>query len=320
MVRCAHITLADSANRKRNKAGAGTTMTEYALAGVLVAGVSIAGLQLLGHSVNSSLATMLHKDPSAKPQQPAAAPTPPTDPDPSATTPSSSVQPPAFVSSFTQTQLDQLQMSSSERILTVGVNGSSELLASQLTQTADLLLSENKVTQDQYNILAKLAKQGQQIAQIQSMVSSALHASNGDYDQFANTNVTLDGKTYTALQLTSLIGFSGPTPEYFGTNDILAAGSTAQPEIAEFLNLYQQALASGALSDPAVKATIDSASSQIAGLGEVTENVMQGLQNKEYTTADDVMNSKEAAMTNALNLSITCQAGDFQANGVLCTP
>ena len=318
MVQCTHNRLADSANRKRNKAGAGTTMTEYALAGVLVAGVSIAGLQLLGNSVNSSLATMLHKDPSAKPSQPAAAPALPADT--SAATPPSTVQPPAYVTTFTQSQLDQLQMSSSERILTVGVNGSSELLASQLTQTADLLLSENKVTQEQYNILAKLAKQGQQIAQIQSMVSDALHASNGDYDQFANTSVTLDGKTYTALQLTSLIGFSGPTPEYFGTNDILAAGSTAEPEVAEFLNLYQQALASGALSDPAAKATIDSASSQIAGLGEVTENVMQGLQNKEYTTADDVMNSKEAAMVNSLNLSITCQAGDFQANGVLCTP
>jgi Flp pilus assembly pilin Flp len=318
MVRCTHKTLVDSANRKRNKAGVGTTMTEYALAGVLVAGVSIAGLQLLGHSVNSSLATMLHKDPGAKPQQPAAAPTLPTNP--SATTPPSTVQPPTFVSSFTQSQLEQLQMSSSERILTVGVNGSSELLASQLSQTAELLLAENKVTEEQYNILAKLAKQGQQIAQIQSMVSSALHASNGNYDQFANTNVTLDGKTYTALQLTSLIGFSGPTPEYFGTNDILAAGSTAEPEIASFLNLYQQALASGALSDPVAKATIDSASSQIAGLGEVTENVMQGLEKKEYTTADDVMNSKEAGMVQALNLATACQAADFQANGVLCTP
>src|SRR5689334_2194445 len=128
-----HNMLVANANHKRNKAGLGTTMTEYALAGLLVAGLGIAGLQLLGNSINTSLATMLHKGSGTNSQQPSAAPTPPPT-NPSATTPPSTVQPPAYVSTFTQSQLEQLQMSSSERILTVGVNGSSELLASQLSQ------------------------------------------------------------------------------------------------------------------------------------------------------------------------------------------
>jgi hypothetical protein len=280
----------------------GNSITEYALIALLVVILCIGAMQIVGGAFNSVLAKAKGDMTSHKQSAMLA-----------------SVKTGAG-STMTQSQLAQLQMSLSDKVQTAGANGSTEILASQIDSTAALLLSQGKIDQAQYDILMKLANQGHQVAQIQSMISDALRLSNGSYDQFANTKFDWNGQSYTAIELTKLIGFNGPTPEYFGNHDILASGASAEPAMATFLNLYKQAASSGALTDPAAKSTIDSASAQIAGLGEVTENVMQGLAGGEYSTADQVMKTKEAAMTTTMDARKVCTTGDFQDNGVLCTP
>jgi hypothetical protein len=289
----------------------GNNIIEYALVGALVIVVSITGLQLIGQHFNSALA-MVRKDVqlhqgtataaiAARKQAAAAAVS-------------------GAVSQVNAAEIALLQESLAQKLQTSGANGATEMLANQLAATAALLLSQGNIDQNQYGILMKLANQGHKMAQVESMVEQAAKMANGDYTAFSNMKFTVDGQTYTAPQLAFSVGIAGPSPADFGTLNILTSQEgNPQPQMAAFLDLYNQALTSGALSDPLALSTVNSAATQIASLGEVTEDTM----NSYRFGADgspSALTDLSASLATQMSSSVICTTGDFQDNTVLCTP
>jgi len=295
----------------RLSASRGNTITEYALIGILVVVVCIVALQTLGSGLNSAMAMVRQNMKNHQLQASAAL----------MAQKSAASGLAGQNGQLTAAQQALLQESLAQKLQTTGANGATEILADQLAATAALLLAQGQITQSQYDILMQLANQGHKMAQIETMVNQAVQMANGDYTAFSNMKFTFDGQTYTAPELSGLLGFNGPTPYYFANNGTLnsAVANTADPELATFLSLYNQALSSGALSNPLALSTVNSAASQIAALGELTESVSPEMQRGDITTAADAA-SLQVSQATQMNSSQICTAGNFQDNGVLCTP
>jgi hypothetical protein len=220
------------------------------------------------------------------------------------------------------TEKSLLQQSLADKIQTTGANGATELLANQMAASAAELLAQGKIDQSQYDILLQLSNQGHKIAEIQGLIASAVNAANGDVSTFNNITLLFQGQTYTAAQLAGMIGVNGPMPEDFASTNILSLSPTdtnTEPELANFLSLYNQALNSGALADPTALATVNSASAQIASLGEVVENSAHFFSTGEAILDASNMSVVQAQQASQMSSSAICKAGDFDDNGVLCT-
>lgn len=227
-----------------------------------------------------------------------------------------------LVHQLSSEQLALLENELATKVQTTGANGSTSVLAQQLAALAEKMLADGRIDEAQYNILMDLSNQGHKMAQTMGMLEDALRLAGGDAEKFKSMTFAVDGQTYNALELSRLIGFDGPVPEYFQEADILGGGPGAGQQMTQFLDLYNQALASGALNDPAIRATVDSASTQIANVSEATEhNIGQfaALGSINLNGPDDLAQLAGASITN-MNSSKICTAGNFTDNGTLCTP
>jgi len=299
-----HYDFRRSATRTADK---GNTITEYAIVGALVVVVSIAALQFMSGGLNSAMAT-IRDDMQSKQIHVASV---------------QAVQHAVNsgqISALSAADQALLEESLSQKLQTTGSNGSTEVLAKQLSAAADLLRAQGKIDQSQYNILVELANQGHKMAQTEAYISQAESMANGSFDAFNNTKYTVDGQTYTSFDLGHLIGFDGPTPESFSSADILNADlSSAGPQLSTFINLYQQALASGALDDPDALSTVQSAATQIASLGEITEHGTADFKGGDVSDPASILASEASHATN-MNSSKICKKGKSKDNGVLCRP
>ncbi len=286
----------------------GNAITEYALIGFLVLLSAIAGVQLFGANFNTAMG-MVKDDMKAKNQAALAAWV------------SNTASATGKIPVLSLSEQALLEESLTSKLQTTGANGSTEVLAKQLAAAAAKLLKDGKIDQSQYDILMKLSNQGHKMAQVQGMIADAMKYANGDVNLFNGLKFTLDGQSYTAPQLAKMIGFNGPSPADFGAANILCSptGGTTGSEVSNFLSLYNQALSSGALSDPLAKSTVDSASTQIASLGELTEDVVWNVQNgMSMDTAS--ITTLTSTSTTTMNASKICTAGQFVDNGALCSP
>lgn len=298
-----------SLNQKKRIFHNGNTIMEYTLIGLLLIIFCIASMQIVGNNFNLAIANI--RDDMAGHKQNAIA-----------VMSIKNGQLSGYHSTLTKIQLEQLQMSFSNKLQTTGVNGSTAILANQIASAAALSLSEGKIDQSQYNALMELANQGHKMAKIEAMVENALKLANGDIGVFNKTTFVIDGKTYTANQLANSVGSLSLNPGNLGDQSILnAANAIPQAEMQQFLNLYNQAVSNGALSDPLINSTVQSASTQIAMLGELTEDAIYNLNNGGATdaTLDGVIAAQSSNATHMASGSI-CTAGDFQDNGILCKP
>jgi Flp pilus assembly pilin Flp len=296
---------------KAKISASGNAITEYALVSVLVIVVCITAMQLLGNGFHTAMAN-IRDDVKSHNQATIAI------------MKQKNAQAAGYISStsMSQAQLADLQMSLSEKLQTTGANGSTNMLSDQIASAATLLFSEGKIDQSQYDILMKLSNQGHQIAQIESIVADALKTANGDATAFANIKITWEGQTYTAAEMSGLIGFDAVYPSDFTspTSNILAQQTGAKAEISDFLSLYNEAMASGALSDPALKATVESASTQIASMGELVEDSVWHFTYYGESGTLEAVNARAASTATTMNSTNVCTAGSFQDNGILCTP
>lgn len=218
-------------------------------------------------------------------------------------------------------QLAALESDFATKVQTTGANGSTSILAQQLAAAAEKMLAEGKITEDQYNILMELSNQGHKMAETQGMIEDALRLAGGNYEAFNNMKFMVDGQSYTGKELSLLVGFSGPQPSDFQSADILQDATGAGPQMAKFLELYNQALSTGALADSSLRATVDSASTQIASLGELTEDTIWrfSVNDVQLNNEQDFANVAGSTATN-MNSSKICKAGKFTDNGTLCSP
>jgi hypothetical protein len=296
-------------NAQGLSASAGNTLTEYAILGILLLVVSFGALQVLGSNFNAAMA-MIKSEASTK----------------SGTATAAWVAHNAAATGKTPTLTAEeqaiLQESLTSKLQTTGANGATEVLAKQLAAAAEQLLKDGKIDKSQYDLLMKLSNEGHKMAQMQGMIADAMKFANGDVAAFSNMKFTIDGQSYTAPELAEMIGFNGPSPATFGPTDILStpSGGTTGTEVGNFLDLYNQALASGALADPLAKTTVDSASTQIASLGELTEDTIWNVNNNGMPMDAANITTLTSQSSTEMNSSKICSAGSYVDNGALCSP
>ena len=149
----------------------------------------------------------------------------------------------------------------SKIIQTAGANGGTETLALALQKYAQQLLASGTLTPDQANILTKLANAGHDLAAGEKALQDAVN--NGQ------STVNYNGQTYSVADFQAQFGFNDSSGGINNASNMNASAAVGQT--APFMNLYQQAVSSGALSDPTVSAQITSLSKQIAALSELAK-------------------------------------------------
>ncbi|MBX2860707.1 MAG: hypothetical protein KTR14_05705 [Vampirovibrio sp.] len=202
---------------------------------------------------------------------------------------------------------------------TSGANGATSLINSQLVLMANELAQAGDITQQQQNTLVALANQGHDMANVQSQLEAAI-AGFTSTDDFQQQTVTYQGKDYPLITATWMIGVGpdGPQPDTWPTNvmDITHAG----PAMATYQQLYQEAVSSGALNNPAVNAIVSELALQTTFLTEVSEH--QIMTNFETDTDGSAMadSAQQLSLLNHYNSSGICSTGGHQTTGVQCQP
>lgn len=147
-----------------------------------------------------------------------------------------------------------------ETIQTVGVNGGTEMLASSLYSYIQQLVASGDLSPDQADILSRLANAGHHLAEAEKALANA--------QKSGQSSVTYGGKTYAVSDFAQQFGFNN-------TVGIDAAksmdSSQAMAQLAPFMQLYEQAQASGSLKDPNINAQVTYLSQQIAALSDLAK-------------------------------------------------
>src|SRR6478609_890117 len=253
----------------------GNTLPEYVLIALFLILACVTGIQLLSNNV--SMAMVKVRDDMKTHQQ--AAQSVLAAEQPAAAAAANGASGSGAGAGLTAAQTALLQQSLADKIQTSGANGATELLADQLSAAAELLLAQGKINASQYDILMQLANQGHRIAAIQDLITNAISSANGDTTLLQNMTLVYNGNTYTVSQLAQMIGTSSNPAELANTNVLALDPSQYDSQIASFAGLYNEALNSGALSDPAAMSTVTSASQQIGNLAESVEDTVYQVNN-----------------------------------------
>ncbi len=219
---------------------------------------------------------------------------------------------------LSKVDIEGLKLQPSTRLQTVGANGTTRLLALQIDSAAQQQRTAGKISAPQYDALMELANQGHRIGQIEGLLADAVSVAGGDSSQFSRIQLVIDGNLYTVPELYNQIGFMGSRPESPVLKKPLMAKQTGNVESDRFLALYRGALASGALNDPVIKATIESASTQILQIGEVMEHYLDKFNDGKQIADVKALNTVLAGVSTHMESGKICVAGDFQDNGVTC--
>jgi Flp pilus assembly pilin Flp len=297
----------------------GNTNMEYTLVGALIVLVCIAGLLAVGGSlrdwltnIKGDMTTQRNAAVAANTQAQTQAST-----YDSATTPFSN----ELAQDLSPEARAALGESLSTKLQTLGANGTTKLLSQQLAELARQLLADNKISQSQSNILMQMANQGFQIAQVESMVEDATQQAGGDIEKLKSMRYSYNGESDTAYDLAAKVGFNNHSPTDYANLNILTDTSNAQYEMAGFLNFYNQAQAAGLMDIPEVKASIDSAATQIASTGETVETLLYTttIRNEGAIPSYDDFKSKLASSATQMNSASICTTGNFSTDGVSCS-
>lgn len=145
-------------------------------------------------------------------------------------------------------------------IQTAGANGGTEVLAAALASYIQKLKEAGSITPEQEDILTKLANAGHSLAGAEKALDDAVKG--------GQSSVTFNGQTFAVNDFKEQFGFNNSVG--IDASKSMDA-SSAMPQLAPFMNLYQQAQASGALSDPAVEGQVTYLSKQIAALSDLAK-------------------------------------------------
>lgn len=99
-------------------------------------------------------------------------------------------------------------------IQTLGANGTTEFLASQLTKISNLLQKNEDISPEEAQILLNLANAGHKLAAAQALTVQYVDLYKDQPEKLETVKIHFDGVTYTGLvDFTRQIGTAGLTPE-----------------------------------------------------------------------------------------------------------
>jgi len=233
------------------KAVSGQGLSEYGMIAALVCLASVGALVLLGGNLRDVFSNMLPER--SQTQVTATAPSFTTGSGQTPNSASPKTSPLADMQPLTITMangktitIDAYPKNLAKTVETLGTNGTTAILADNLSAMADQLLTAGEITPEEANLFHQLANQGHRIASIEKLFEDAATKSGSDKQAFLNLPIVFDDKTYaTPLELVDSIGYN----KKLGSGEWVPDGN----ESAKLLNLQKQLVDSGALNDPAIK-------------------------------------------------------------------
>jgi hypothetical protein len=231
----------------------GQSLLQYILIGGIVLLGSLGGLVLLGNTLHTSLQGFQQSlKIGALPNQAAQT--------------EKALSNSAYYSEFTfrtragnTFQLQGYPQDMGEAIVTIGANGTTEIILANLDRLIRQLLQNGEINTEQADLLAALSNQGHEIAKIESLLEAA-QADSDSRNEFLNTVVIYNGQRYSPPKLAEQIGVS-----YVGRD--LKSGT----QIQRFHELKALAAAQGALDEPVVNQVISLMSEQIIAIANGVE-------------------------------------------------
>lgn len=312
---------------KKAKSLSGQGLAEYTLVAFLVLGAIIPAVSLFGGDFTAALQAIFNgmngtvvasANPLSQTQinqtsDPATTPTPSSGP----TGQTASVQ--LKLQDGSTIDLNQYPMDIKAYVETTGTNGATLVLLAQMDSIIAQLSTNPNLPPEQVASLQALANQGHRIAMIEGLLESKILSASSLTDLSA-MSFNFEGQIHTMDSLNWMIGWHGTGAA--GSQDDPTSvinplnGTNTGVETSQFIDLYHQAVATGALSDPAVNATITELASQIAYLTEVTDYSVWA---SMYDTMDlTTFRSLEVSNITHFDSSQICTTGGDTDTGVAC--
>lgn len=180
-----------------------------------------------------------------------------------------------------------LPSDTTKSIDTTGSNGTTEILATQLSTFTQESLAKKEINQEQANQLQDLANQGFRLGQIEAAVETAFANNQG--------SVEFEGKKYSVYDLAHTLNAydedSGITLTPTNTRNLDAdhVGS----ELKSFLTTYNEVKNSGALSNSKVNTTVTGLTAQISTISDnMAESIFRLTQTDEKSSVSQLNNNE----------------------------
>ena len=289
----------------------GQSLVEYSLAIGAVCLLSLGGLIMLGGSLRDFIPKILHKE--NAPTEQSTAPSTPASPSSTAGTSHLNIT----TSSGGTINVDDYPTDLKTTIVTLGANGTTDVLADTILKLAEQQLAAGTISQDQYNSLAALSNQGHYLGELAGAIQTAA-ANSTDGTTFNNTTAVIKGETVPIVSLNGMLGITGENyndPSSM-TLDALHA-KDANPPLQQFNDLYQQALTSGAMNDPVVRQVVEDAASKIAQINTSLDYLAGGVSTETVSATSST--TFLAGLMVHQNASTICTAGNGSDTGVSCS-
>ncbi len=281
----------------------GQALTEYIIGGGLVLLVSIASLSMLGGNLDKYFNTMANSPAGDAPKVAGiTSSTTSTVKVPIALAPSTSANLP---SDKRPLSMPETQGSYGNLVSVMGVNGSSSLVADQITALAHKLLDEGKITEAQANLFYNLANQGHSMASIEKIIEDGIHTHTDP--------VMYNGKSVWVGELTQELGWRGPAGSQ-KTIDDMPPGNES-PQMLSLLNAYKALAASGALSSPGTQELTMKLTTDIANMSEAMEDTVA---KTSTTLTAAAMDAELGSRLSDQKSSIICTQGKGADSGTHC--
>jgi Flp pilus assembly pilin Flp len=190
----------------------------------------------------------------------------------------------------------------SKTILTVGANGTTEILLAQLNRLIQELVDKGEIYPEQASSLSVLANHGHEIAEREKFIENYL-AQHKDASELPLVPVVYNGETYPDIR------------DLAASLDIMATGKQKGAQLALSKEL-DKAIASGALKDPAIKALVELLVGNISSIADTVSNATGSCADSRITPDEviDYMASKQSHH----NSTRICDTGNGQDNSVYC--
>lgn len=277
----------------------GQTLVEYCICGSAVLLVCVAGLTLFSGNL-ANLFDIVKQDMSKNVQLTAQAKQPPAGSDLGGGTAMGAENGgealPGHIEQAMNDALGSADGSMNETINVSGANGgTAEAYVATIMNQAKQSLSSGNISQDEYDVIMRMANKGHDIAQIQGLLEGAFKQSDGNSAAYAGANLNFNGQSYTPDQLNAVM----------------------ENNISDFSLLKAKASTlNGVLYDSSLLNTIDGSGAQIINNGY--SSVQQNQSADSFIQYQNAGLAGGSADTHKESATV-CTTGSYQDSGTNCS-